>query len=63
MIDEDDLVKLAIEVKNNKVDCKINSNSESELDDYFKDLVVYDMSLVKNEINDVKRLVRVNFNS
>lgn len=63
MIDEDDLVKLSINVKGDKVDCKINSNSESELDDYFKDLVVYDMSLVKNEINDVKRLVRVNFNS
>ena len=29
MIDEDDLVKLAIEVKNNKVDCKIGSNSET----------------------------------
>ena len=63
MIDEDDLVKLAIEVKNNKVDCKINSNSESELDDYFEDLLVYDMNEVKKEINNVKRLVKNNFNS
>lgn len=63
MIDEDDLVKLSINVKGDKVDCKINSNSESELDDYFKDLVVYDMGLVKSEINNVKRLVKSNFNS
>lgn len=63
MIDEDDLVKLAIEVKNNKVDCKINSNSESELDDYFEDLLIYDVNEVKKEINNVKRLVKSNFNS
>ena len=63
MIDDDDLVKLSIEVKNNKVDCKINSNSEGELDDYFQDLLLYDMSEVKNEIKNVKRLVRRNFNS
>jgi len=63
MIDEDDLVKLAIEVKNNKVDCKINSNSESELDDYFEDLLIYDVNEVKKEINNVKRLVKNNFNS
>lgn len=63
MIDDDDLVKLSIEVKNNKVDCKINSNSEGELDDYFQDLLLYDMSEVKSEIRNVKRLVRRNFNS
>jgi len=54
---------LAIEVKNNKVDCKINSNSESELDDYFEDLLIYDVNEVKKEINNVKRLVKSNFNS
>jgi len=62
MIDEDDLVKLSIEVKNNKVDCKINSNSESELDDYFKDLLIYDMNNAKNEISNINKLVRSNFN-
>ena len=61
-IDLDNDVKLSIEVKNNRVDCNINSDKDSEIDSYFRDNIYFDIVNARCEIEDVKKLVKTNFN-
>lgn len=56
-----DLVSFSLESKNQKINCIVSSNSNSELDDYTDSLIKYDISTARKEVEDTKVLVRSMF--
>ena len=53
-----DLVSFSLESKNQKINCIVSSNSNSELDNYTDSLIKYDISTARKEVEDTKVLVR-----
>lgn len=62
MLDDDNLAKLSIDVKNDNITCNIASNNDGEIDDYFKYFALYDINSARSEIENAKKLVKNLFN-
>ena len=63
MVENDSLVRLSMNSSNNNVSYKVSGMNNGQIDDYTKGLLEYDISVVRSEIEDTKKLVRSMFNN